>query len=171
MTDRVLQQITDSLYHMEDTGKVDRSILKDLNQLQQIFKKTQTKWLEDKSSNSFYFYQGARNAEFILERMVERFEKSQEAHDNPQIAEDSLVIIPLMSEILNLTAENIVDEATIRQIVERTRQLRNAAAEVNLIESRKKDLSLIDKNTIGSTFDTLMEKIDIPVELEPNSVS
>lgn len=168
MTTQVLQQITDSLYRMEDTGKVEFSILKNLNELRQIFKNTETKWLESKNSNSFYFYQGARNAEFVLDRMMERFEKSQEAHDNPKIAEDSLIIIPLMSEILNLTEGNSIDESKIRQIVERIRQLRTTAADVNLIQSRDKDISLLDKNMLGSTFDTIMEKIDIPVELENN---
>lgn len=171
MTKQIFQNITDSLYQMEDTGKVDLAILKDLSELQSVFKNIQTKWLESKSKESFYFYHGARNAEFILDKMKERFEKSQEAHDNPQIAEDSLVVIPLMSEVLNLTeADNNVDEQMVRQIVERTRQLRQVASDMNLVESREKDESLLDKATLGHTFDTIMEKIDIPVELENNVV-
>lgn len=165
----LLDQMTKSLNKMEDTGKVDILILNDLKKLEKKLLEIEEKWLKSGHKDSFFFYQGVRNVELILERMMERFEKSLEENDNPQIAKDTLALIPLVSDLIQLTGREKLDSSSVNQILERTRQLRNKAAETNLIEVEEKNKRLVENKKLSKSFDEILKTIDIPNEL-PNDV-
>lgn len=159
-----MQQITDNLNTMEVTGKVDLTILKDLNVLRDFLIQLKHKWLENKSSDGYYFYQGLRNIELMLDKMQKRFETSQENHDNPKIAEDSLILFGKVDDLIQLTESDEITNETINKILSKTRDLRNVAADQNLIEPPEIDRELIDKENIRYNFNKIMKNLDIPVE-------
>ena len=161
MRQQIIQEINDSLNHMEETGIVDMSILDNLQKLRQLLREIKTKWLEHPNTDAFYFYQAARNVELILGKMEDRFKNSKIANDNPKIAEDSLVLMPVMDKILAMAEANQITNQTIDDILEKTRKLRNVAASTNLIESLEIDRNSIDKDTLRLQFVALMNSLDI----------
>lgn len=98
----IFQEINDSLNRMEDTGKVDMSILDSLEKLERILRKIKTKWLGHSNTDAFYFYQAMKNVELILGKMKERFKNSKIKNDNPKIAKDSLTLMPVIDDILQV---------------------------------------------------------------------
>lgn len=155
---------------MEDEGKVDLDILHDLDDLKNDLLAIEDRWASNSSQDSFYFYQAIRNVELVLERIAERFTAAKEKHENPRIALDTLAIIPIASDIIRLTGGGTVARDKIDMVLERTRQLRDKAAETNLIESDARNLKDVDVEDLGHTFDQIMEKLDIPVDLPNNGV-
>lgn len=145
---------------MEETGKVDLSILDSLSKLRSLLKIIKTKWLEIPNSDGFYFYQAARNVELILGTMQYRFEHSQEANDNPKIAEDSLVLLPAIDKILEVTQSYKITENSINEVLQKTHYLRNQAASTKLIENLDISRDSIDKDQLKLQFSALMQNLD-----------
>ena len=150
---------------MEETGEVDLSILDNLKELKQILQILKNKWLQRSDNNAFYFYQGLRNIELILGKMEERFVKSKENHDNPKIALDSLVLFPVVDEVLKITEGDTIDDVTIDKVLRKTRDLRNTAARQQLIESPEVDRRQIDKEQLQWEFESVMKTLDIPAHI------
>jgi len=160
--ERTLKQITKSLNDMETTGQVDLSILDNLNELRQFLQSIKTKWLQNKNSDGFYFYQAVRNIDLILDKMTERFKKSKENRDNPKIALDSLVLLPAIDQVLKITESDVINDQTIDFVLRTTRDLRNVATHQNLIEPQEVDIALIDKEQLKWEFENIMKNIDMP---------
>lgn len=169
MSYALLEDITKKVNKMEEKGEVDLIIIKDLEKLQQKLIQTENKIVKNDHKDSFYFYQSIRNVQLVLERIVKRFLESKQKHDNPQIALDTLALIPIASDIVQLTEGLKMDTNTIDKILERTHQLRDKAAETNLIEFDDRNLQDIDSKKLGKTFDKIMEDISIPADL-PNDI-
>jgi len=159
-----MKQITKNLHSMETTGKVDPTILKHLDELRSLLRQLKDKWLENRNTDSYYFYQGVRNVELMLDKMQERFETAQENHDNPKIAVDSIILFKVVDDLLLLTESDRVNNETVNKILHKTRDLRNTAFQQDLIESPKVDEESIDKALTGYQFYPLMENLDIPRE-------
>src|SRR5487761_326793 len=141
MTSTQISKIVDALNKMEERKEVDISIVKDLEELTASFEKSEQRWLESLDTKlSFYFYYAARNAILIISRMMERFLKAKEKQDNPVVAEDSLEIVGILGEILDLTQEGKADQYVAEFVINRTRQLREIAASTGLLQSEEKEL-------------------------------
>lgn len=166
MRRQLIQQITKSLNHMEETGVVEFSILDELKKLREIVQSVKNKWLDNPNTDGFYFYQAARNIELIIGRMEYRFENSQKENDNPKIAEDSLVLFPLIDSVLEITESGKIDEHGINIVLEKTRDLRNTAASTNLIERMDANNELLNKENLRAHFTELMKNLDIPEQSE-----
>ena len=152
---------------MEDEQKVDLSVVNivdTLNKLHDSTKQTQSKWVEKKTKNSFYFYNASKSVELIIEKMIDRFKKSQKNHDNPQIALDTLGLVPNLVEIIQITEEDKSDNETTEKIIERTYKLRNKAEETRLLESEERNMQEIDKERLLDTLDGIVEQLNIPKE-------
>lgn len=162
-----MQQITENLYNMEASGKVDPSILKLLDELRNMIKDLKQKWLENRNTESYYFYQGLKNIELMLDKMQDRFEHAPEKHDNPQIAEDSIALFKVVDDLLSITETNIIDNQSVNKILYKTRDLRNAAARLNLIEHLEVDVKMLDKDNIRYNFTPMMKNLDIPQDEDP----
>jgi len=130
---------------MRETSKVDQSIVNNLDGLANVFKESQEKWLTSKNTKvSIYFYYAARNAALVVSRMKERF-LSSTTNENSQMAEESLQVIGLIRELLDLTQNEKPDEDVIKLSIEKVRQLRTVAADTRLIQAQEKELEDIDK--------------------------
>jgi hypothetical protein len=130
---------------MRETSKVDQSIVNNLDGLANVFKESQEKWLTSKNTKvSIYFYYAARNAALVVSRMKERFISSA-TNEDPQMAEESLQVIGLIRELLDLTQNEKPDEDVIKLSIEKVRQLRTVAANTKLVQAQEKELEDIDK--------------------------
>lgn len=161
MRQQILQEIKDSLNHMEETGIVEISILGKLNNLQEFLKLIKTKWVENPNTDGFYFYQAARNVELILGRMAYRFENSQIANDNPKIAEDSLILLPAINRVLEITETDSITPDTIKTVLKRTEELRKTAMSTKLIETLDSSRESMDIEHVRTQFSQLMKNLDI----------
>ena len=152
---------------MEVEQKVDLSVVNIVDTLIELHdstKQTQSKWVEKKTENSFYFYNASKSVELIIEKMIDRFKKSQENHDNPQIALDTLGLIPNLVEIIQITEEEKSDNETTEKIIEQTYKLRNKAEETRLLESEARNMQEIDKGRLLDTLDGMVGQLNIPKE-------
>jgi len=141
----LINEITVALNSMRETSKVDQSIVNNLDGLANVFKESQEKWLTSKNTKvSIYFYYAARNAALVVSRMKERF-LSSTTNENSQMAEESLQVIGLIRELLDLTQNEKPDEDVIKLSIEKVRQLRTVAADTRLIQAQEKELEDIDK--------------------------
>ncbi len=159
MRQQIIQEISDSLNRMEDTGVVDMSILDNLEKLRAFLREIKTRWLDHPNTDAFYFYQAARNVELILGKMEDRFKNSKQVNDNPKVAEDSLILMPVISGVLQMTETNQITNQTIDQILDKTRNLRNVAASTNLIEPLEIDRKSLDKDNLKLQFSALVNNL------------
>ena len=161
LKNNILVEIERSLDKMEGAGRADLAILGSLSKLRDLLKSIKSRWLDVEDSDGFYFYQAARNTELILDRMEHRFKNSQKANDNPRIAEDSLILLPVIDEILDITQSYKVDERSINKMLNRTRDLRNRAVDTDLIEPLEINRKCIDNDNMRSRFDAMMENLGV----------
>lgn len=164
MRKQIMQQITENLHNMEATGKVDPTIVNYLDELRSLLRELKDKWLENRNTDSYYFYQGIRNVELMLDKMQERFEMAKVNHDNPKIAEDSIVLFKVVDELLLLTESDNVNDETVNKILSKTRDLRDTAFHQNLIEPPQVDEESMDKELLRYQFYPVMKNLDIPRE-------
>ena len=170
MRKQILKEIEDSLNHMEETGKVELSILDNLNKLQEFLKAIKTKWIENSDTDGFYFYQAARNVELILGRMVYRFQNSKIANDNPKIAEDSLVLLPAINRVLEITETDNITPDLIDSVLRRTEDLRRTAIRTKLIESLDASRDSMDVEHVRTQLNQLMKNLDTTVNNDMTNV-
>lgn len=166
----VLHEISNQANAMEDEGIVHIQIVDDLKKLQKISKELETKWVKADTENSFYFYNAIKSVELILAKMIDRFLKAKEMQDNPQVAVDTVRLVPNLIDVIEITEGDNVDQETTDKIIERTYQLRNKAAETNLLESEEMDLEGVDKQKILNTLNGMVKQFNIPEEL-PDDVT
>ncbi|MFQ5940905.1 MAG: hypothetical protein ACE5KA_04315 [Nitrososphaerales archaeon] len=131
---------------MKETAKVDQSIVDKLEGLANVFTEYQEKWLTSRNTKvAIYFYYAARNAALVVSRIRERFLSSKGTNENPKIAEESLQVVGLIGELLDLTQNEKPDEGTTKLIIERVGELRKVATKTKLVETQEKELEDIDK--------------------------
>ena len=142
----LIDEITQLLNRMKETGKVDLSIVNNLDGLAGLFKESKEKWLVSSNTKiNLYFYYGARIAELVVSRMKERFLSSNQVDANSKIVEDSLQVTGLLGDLLGLTQKKLPDEDSTKLVIERTRQLRSVATDTKLLQSQEKELEDVDK--------------------------
>ena len=139
-----------------EAGKADPAILGNLSKLRGLLRGIKSRWLEVEDPDGFYFYQAARNMELILGRMEQRFKNSQ-AGNNSKIAEDSLILLPAIDGILEITQSYKVNEHSINEVLNRTRDLRGLAASTNLIEPMEINRECIDVDDMRLRLAALMK--------------
>lgn len=107
------QQITDEFDRMtalcnkmEETGKVDFTILENIDRakstLSALEKVLSTNTAGSSVKSAFLGYHIVRNLDLVLSKMRDRFVHSQETNDNPIVAEDSLEVLPTLSESIEV---------------------------------------------------------------------
>ena len=142
----LIDEITQLLNRMKETGQVDLSITKNLDGLASLFKESKEKWLISPNTKiNLYFYYGARVAELVVSRMKERFLSSNEVSANSKIVEDSLQMTGLLGDLLGLTQKKLPDDDSVKLVIERTKQLRAIATDKKLLQPQEKELEDVDK--------------------------
>ena len=91
---------------MEETGKVDFAILENIDRAKSSLSSLEGSLSSSTSGSNvksvFLGYHIVRNLNLILTKMKDRFVHSHENHDNPIVAEDSLLVLPILSESIEI---------------------------------------------------------------------
>ncbi len=146
MSTALIDQVTAALNNMKETGNVDQSISINLTSLINIFRELQEKWLTSRNTRvNIFFYYAARNAGLVVSRMKDRIVSAKEVNGNTKIAEELLQVVGLVRELLEMTGNEKPDDAMTKLIIERVKQLRTVAINMNLMQAQEKELEDVDK--------------------------
>ena len=157
-------EVFDSIYtkleKMEESQKVDLSIISELDALMRRFKELELFWVRNKKvkiDDSFMLYHCARNCRNILGKMKNRFLESHEKQLNPQVVRDSSSVVSSMHTLFDLVgmpSEEPVAPEKINLILNRLKEMRDIASNVSMLPSYQeetKDLNVLQlrKQFIG----------------------
>lgn len=152
------------LEKMEEAQKVDISVADTLNDLIQKCKIDEQFWIKNEKmpiDASFLLYHCVRNSRLILEKMKQRFLSAYEKNENPHVIEDSIQVIPVLSEICEAISalkekEPIISPEILSIISNRLKSLlkslRTVAANASMLPSPEEELKGVDKRKIKRRF-------------------
>lgn len=89
---RMLEDIREHAQRMEDSRKMDLSILDKIKETQAKVKELANKWGRHADDNGFYYYLAVRTVGLVLDKMEERFSKALENKGNQEIAVDTMTL-------------------------------------------------------------------------------
>ena len=165
LKNQLLERMNFALYKMEETGEIDLGFLSHVTEFRHHIDKVKARWLENSNTEGFYFYMAARNMELMLDRVQERFQEAEKAHDNPAVAPDTLALLPEFDKTLDLLAHDEITPESIDTILERTRILRDVARNRNLIESMETNRKFIDADRFRLLFPALLDQLSVELNL------
>ena len=147
------------LNRMETERLVDHSFVAKIDTLGSEFTKMKQYWSDQKAvsvRSAFIFYSAMHNAELVLSKMKNRFSKAYETDDNPGIACDSLLIMPVISEVFQKTAQAAEEKQSLNpflptEMLKLVSTLRTTAKLVNLLPTLDEEVKGIDKNRLKET--------------------
>lgn len=159
-----LDNLAKSFETMESKGKINLSIIGELDSIIDHCIAVEKYWLSEFSENynTFTIYHSVRNIKLSTNKIKERVLTSGEKLDNPQIAIDALEILPIMSEIFNfalsLRGESL-QYSVINHIQKLTRSLRAKSSKLSLLPTFEDEIKDINIEVIRSSFIKLTEKV------------
>lgn len=145
-----LMEANELLRQMEDTGKVDPSLVNMLSNAVAHTQKNQELWRtagDVPKETAFVQYHAWRNVTLILTAMKNRFERAPAKHDNPQVAADAMDVMPSIFVTVNMLLETTptqIGDKERSQILNRLRWLRAAALRSDMLPSLKEELAGVD---------------------------
>jgi hypothetical protein len=151
---------------METRGSVDRSFVAKIDVLESELAKMKKYWADQKVvsvGSAFIFYSAMHNAELVLNKMRDRFNKAHQADDNPGVACDSLLIMPIISEVFQKTARAAEEQQRLSpflptEMLKLVSTLRTTARQVNLLPTIDEEVKRTDKNLLRETAVELDKK-------------
>lgn len=135
---------------MEKTGKVDLSINDNIDRAKselsglERFLATTKPGIDVKSA--FLGYHIVRNVNLVLTKMKDRFEHSKENADNPLVAQDSLLVLPVLNESLEVAIKYgrmKIAEGEEVLMLNHILRLRDITARLNMVLTPEEDAKTI----------------------------
>jgi hypothetical protein len=127
-----LAEMSTLLSRMQDTGEVDLAIVPKIEDSMELLTEMQNTIVNSKTTEAkqdFLAYHIIRNINLTMEKMKARFLVAKEMGDNPIVADDSIALVPVLSESFQV-AEGIMSgkltSVDQRLIMERIRVLRDS---------------------------------------------
>jgi hypothetical protein len=154
-----INDMRSDLNGMEAKGFVDCSFVAKIDTLDSELTKMKQYWADQKAvsvGSAFIFYSAMHNAELVLGKMRDRFNKAHETDDNPGVACDSLLIMPVISEVFQKTAQAAEEKQRLNpflptEMLKLVSTLRTAAKLVDLLPTLDEEVKGIDKNRLKET--------------------
>ena len=154
------------LNHMEDKGAVDSSFIRKIETLDADFTKMKQYWVEQRivsAGSAFIFYSAMHNTNLVLSKMKERFKKAKEIGDNPKIACDSLLVMPIISEVYQKTTRAVSEKQNLNpflpnEMLTLVSTLRATAKLASLLPTIDEEVKKIDKIQLKETATELDKK-------------
>jgi hypothetical protein len=161
-----INDMRSDLNKMEAERFIDRSFMAKIDTLGSELTKMKQYWIDQKAvsvRSAFIFYSAMHNAELVLSKMKDRFSKSHETDDNPGVACDSLLIMPVISEVFQKTAQAAEEKQRLNpflptEMLKLVSTLRTTAKLVNLLPTPDEEAKGIDKNRLKETAMELDKK-------------
>ena len=161
-----INDMRSDLNKMEAKGSVDRSFVTKIDVLDLELAKMKKYWADQKSisiGSAFMFYSAMHNGELVLSKMKDRFNKAHEVDDNPSIACDSLLVMPIISEVFQKAARAAEEKERLNpflptEMLKLVSTLRTTARQVNLLPTLDEEVKRTDKNLLKETAMELDKK-------------
>ena len=154
------------LNRMEAKGAVDSSFIPKIHALDAEFTRMKQYWIDQKEvsvSSAFIFYSAMHNTNLILSKMKERFNEAKKNSDNPKIACDSLLIMPIISEVYQKTSQAAEEKKRMNpflpsEMLRLVSALRTTAKLAGLLPTLDEEVKSIDNAQLKKTAAELDKK-------------
>jgi len=154
------------LNRMETEGSIDSSFTIKIDKLDLEFTRMKQYWITQKRvpvGSAFVFYTAMHNAKLVLSKMKERFKNADEIGDNPAVACDSLLIMPIISEVYQKTAQATEEKQRLNpflpsEMLKLVSTLRTTAKLARLLPTLAEEVKKTDKNQLKKTAMELDKK-------------
>lgn len=161
-----INEMRSDLNKMETKGVVDFSFMSKIEWLNTEVERTKQYWINQKEvsiGSAFIFYSAMHNTNLILEKMKKRFRNAKKVHDNPKIACDSLLVIPIISEVYHKTIQAAEEKQKLNPFLPNVMlhlvsTLRTTAKFAGLLPTLNEEVKKIDKNKLKETAKELDKK-------------
>ncbi|MEX2705365.1 MAG: hypothetical protein Q6352_008910 [Candidatus Freyrarchaeum guaymaensis] len=159
--------LLEQLEQMNETQKVDISVVKVLDSLIEDCRTNERFWIKNEKipiETSFLLYHSTRNSRLILEKMKQRFILADEKEDNPHIVSDALQVVPVLNELYEvISALKYLEIKTelLSFLSSKLRQLRNVASIASMIPSPEEEIKEIDKKKLKRRFSRFADTIQV----------
>lgn len=161
----VCSLLASKLDEMQTSRKVD---LSSLELMKAAIEKSATReeyWLSNKDitlQTAFVLYHAARNTRMVLEKMHQRFLHATEAHENPKVVDDAMIVFPELTELCGYidSLQNVKITPELLEFVRRRiRNLRNTAQRVQMLPSMEEEMKGVDKKDLAKEFNSVAEDL------------
>lgn len=161
-----INDMRSDLSKMETRGSIDRSFATKIDVLNLELAKMKKYWAGQKAVSAgaaFIFYSAMHNGELVLSKMRDRFNKAHEANDNPGIACDSLLVMPIISEVFQKAARAAEEKERLSpflptEMLKLVSTLRTTARQVSLLPTLDEELKRTNKTLLRETAMELDKK-------------
>lgn len=161
-----INSMRSDLNRMENEGVVDSSFILKIDALDLEFTKLGQHWIDQKEvsvGSAFIFYSATHNTKLVLNKMKERFKNAHKIGDNPSVACDSLLILPIISEVYHKTAQAAEEKQKLNpfrpnEMLKLVSALRTTAKLVGLLPTIDEEIKKIDKSELKKTATELDKK-------------
>jgi hypothetical protein len=151
---------------MEAEGFIDCSFEAKIDTLDTELTRMKQYWTDQKAvsvGSAFIFYSAMHNAKLVLSKMKERFKNANKTGDNPGVACDSLLIMPIISEVYQKTAQAAEEKQRLNlfrlnEMLKLVSTLRTTAKLVSLLPTLDEEVKKIDENQLRKTAVELDKK-------------
>ena len=161
-----INSMRSDLNRMEAKGIVDSSFINKIDTLDSELTGMKQFWINQKAvsvRSAFVFHTAMHNAKLVLGKMKERFKNVDETGDNPAVACDSLLVMPIISEVYQKTAQAAEEKQSLdpflpNEMLKLISALRTTAKLVSLLPALHEELRETDKNQLRKTAVELDKK-------------
>jgi hypothetical protein len=154
------------LNRMEAESFVDSSFTTKIDTLDLELTRMKDYWVNQKEvavGSAFIFYSAMHNAKLVLGKMKQRFQNVDKTGDNPTIACDSLLVLPIISEVYQKTVQAAEEKQRLNPFLPNATlklisTLRTTAKLVSLLPALNEEVNAIDKKQLKKTAVELDKK-------------
>jgi len=154
------------LNKMEAESFVDSSFKTKIDMLDLELTRMKKYWVNQKEvavGSAFIFYSAMHNAKLVLGKMKQRFKNANKTGDNPSVACDSLLVLPIISEVYHKTAQAAEEKQRLNPFLPNATltlvsTLRTTAKLVSLLPTLDEEVKETDKKQLKKTAVELDKK-------------
>jgi hypothetical protein len=144
---------------METKGTIDVAFIPKIDTLDSEFTRMEQYWVNQKevsASSAFVFYSAMHNTKLVLSKMRQRFKNAHKSDDNPGIACDSLLLLPIISEVYQKATQAAQEKQRLNpflphETLKLVSTLRTTAKLVGLLPTLDEEMKKIDKKQLRET--------------------
>lgn len=154
------------LNKMEAESFVDSSFKTKIDTLDLELTRMKKYWVNQKEvavGSAFIFYSAMHNTKLVLGKMKQRFKNANKTGDNPSVACDSLLVLPIISEVYQKTAQAAEEKQRLNPFLPNATlklvsTLRITAKLVSLLPTLNEEVKETDKKQLRKTAVELDKK-------------
>lgn len=157
-----LLRIEKEFLSMVENKKVNILVIKDLDKIKEelnIYKKQELS-KNQLTSDNFSRFHAIETQMRVIDKMINRINMAEEIHDNPKVADDALMILPLIRDLNT----NIKIENDSNFLMELSSDLQILAMKVNMYPLLKDVREKINKEVLEKDFNKFISNIGEEIE-------